>query len=582
MKSYGIFLLLIFSATLLKAQNKTDSLIHILNSKRLNDSEQSILYSEIAKAYLKINLDSARYFATKGLNIAKQSEYIDGVLMNTIILGDIPLRKDSLIEARKIYLKAIEISEYASDKNSALTVWLMLGYLHDLLSDYDKSLEYYFIGLHIADSLELSTPQSKFYNNIAIIHHKIGNYKKALGYYFKAATILKEIEDEYYYANTLLNIGGTYLNMDFVDSALFYLNKSKEINERLKNHYGLLNYYGLIGELHFEERDYEKALISFQHQLEEIGKLDESFFGSSSYLKIGAFMDFGDIYFEIGEFKKAIESYQKAMRLAKKSSFLKYIASAGKGLSKVYEKTGNFDSALVYFKLFQKYNDSLKREESIKKIAELEMDYEFLEERKLIQLEKERIESAQKVKGLIYLSIIGASISGLLLFLLLYVRQKDKHKQSRLKEQNLANELEFKNKELTTNVMYLLKKNEFITEISNKLKVVDRNTNIEQPKVIVDVINELDKNTSKEVWTEFETRFQEIYSDFYKRLNDRFPGLTPNELKLCAFLKLNMSTKEISSITYQSAETLKKARFRLRKKLGLKSGENLIAFLNQI
>ncbi len=199
-----------------------------------------------------------------------------------------------------------------------------------------------------------------------------------------------------------------------------------------------------------------------------------------------------------------------------------------------------------------------------------------------MQLEKERMESRQKVKRLIYLLIIGASISGLLIFLLLFIHQKDKHLQIHLEKKNLANELEFKNKELTTNVMYLLKKNEFISEISNKLKVVDSDTIIVQPKIIADIINELDKNSSNKVWTEFETRFQDIYGDFYKRLNERFPAITPNELKLCAFLKLNMSTKEISSITYQSTETLKKARFRLRKKLGLIRDENLMAFLNQV
>lgn len=93
---------------------------------------------------------------------------------------------------------------------------------------------------------------------------------------------------------------------------------------------------------------------------------------------------------------------------------------------------------------------------------------------------------------------------------MLYYRQKDKHKQSRLKEQNLhlekeklAKELEFKKKELTTNVMYLLKKNKFISEISNKLKDADCKTDNFQPKVISDIINELDKNSSNEVWTEF-------------------------------------------------------------------------------
>ncbi len=582
LKSYGIFLLLIFSATLLQAQNKTDSLFHILSTKDLNESEQSILYSEIAKAYLRTDLDSARIYATKGLLLAERSEYIDGVLKNTITLGDIALRKDSLIEASNIYIKATEISKYASDKNSVLNVWLLLGYTHDLLSDYDRSLEYYFTGLHIADSLKLTTPKSTFYNNIAIIHNKIGNYRKAIDYYFKAASILKEIDKEYYYANTLLNIGNVYISLNSIDTALIYLNKSKKINERINNHYGLLNYYANIGEIELRAGAYEKALISFNHELKEINKLDESFFGSRVFLKTAAYLNLGDVYLRKENYEKAIDNYNKVIRLATKSSFLEEITSAYEGLSHVYEKINKSDSALVYYKLFQKYNDSLKREETIKKISELEMDYKLLEERKLMQLEKERMESRQKVKRLIYLLIIGASISGLLIFLLLFIHQKDKHLQSQLKEQNLAKELEYKNKELTTNVMYLLKKNEFISEISNKLKVVDSDTIIVQPKIIADIINELDKNSSNKVWTEFETRFQDIYGDFYKRLNERFPAITPNELKLCAFLKLNMSTKEISSITYQSTETLKKARFRLRKKLGLNRDENLMAFLNQV
>ena len=582
LKSYGIFLLLIFSATLLQAQNKTDSLFHILSTKDLNESEQSILYFEIAKAYLRTDLDSARIYATKGLLLAERSEYIDGVLKNTITLGDIALRKDSLIEASNIYIKATKISKYASDKNSVLKVWLLLGYTHDLLSDYDRSLEYYFTGLHIADSLNLTATQSTFYNNIAIIHNKIGNYRKAIDYYFKAASILKETDNEYYYANTLLNIGNVYISLNSIDTALIYLNKSKKINERINNHYGLLNYYANIGEIELRAGAYEKALISFNHELKEINKLDESFFGSRVFLKTAAYLDLGDVYLRKENYEKAIDNYNKVIRLATKSSFLEEITSAYEGLSHVYEKINKSDSALVYYKLFQKYNDSLKREETIKKISELEMDYKLLEERKLMQLEKERMESRQKVKRLIYLLIIGASISGLLIFLLLFIHQKDKHLQSQLKEQNMAKELEYKNKELTTNVMYLLKKNEFISEISNKLKVVDSDTIIVQPKIITDIINELDKNSSNKVWTEFETRFQDIYGDFYKRLNERFPAITPNELKLCAFLKLNMSTKEISSITYQSTETLKKARFRLRKKLGLNRDENLMAFLNQV
>jgi len=98
--------------------------------------------------------------------------------------------------------------------------------------------------------------------------------------------------------------------------------------------------------------------------------------------------------------------------------------------------------------------------------------------------------------------------------------------------------------------MYLLSKNEFITTTAEKLTKAKMNFKKENQKIIQDVIRDLLLNSSKDVWKEFEVRFQEVHSDFYNNLNKQFPELTPNEKKISAFLRLNMSTKEISTITY--------------------------------
>jgi DNA-binding CsgD family transcriptional regulator len=74
----------------------------------------------------------------------------------------------------------------------------------------------------------------------------------------------------------------------------------------------------------------------------------------------------------------------------------------------------------------------------------------------------------------------------------------------------------------------------------------------------------------------------EIHKDFHKKLTSRYPDLTNNDRRLCAFIMLNMSTKDISSITYQSLHSIKIARYRLRKKLGLDKNENLSAFLHAL
>ncbi len=85
-----------------------------------------------------------------------------------------------------------------------------------------------------------------------------------------------------------------------------------------------------------------------------------------------------------------------------------------------------------------------------------------------------------------------------------------------------------------------------------------------------------------DTWEEFEAHFTHVHTDFYRRLNDLFPNLSANEKKLCAFLRLNMSTKDIAAITYQSVNSITVARSRLRKKLNIEGEDvNLVNFLAQ-
>ena len=83
-------------------------------------------------------------------------------------------------------------------------------------------------------------------------------------------------------------------------------------------------------------------------------------------------------------------------------------------------------------------------------------------------------------------------------------------------------------------------------------------------------------------WKEFELRFGQVHKSFYQNLSKRFPDLSPNEKKICAFLRLNMTTKDIALMTYKSVNTINQARKRLRKKMNLPSSVNLITFLSEL
>jgi DNA-binding CsgD family transcriptional regulator len=89
-------------------------------------------------------------------------------------------------------------------------------------------------------------------------------------------------------------------------------------------------------------------------------------------------------------------------------------------------------------------------------------------------------------------------------------------------------------------------------------------------------------NMSEQIWNDFETRFENAFDSFYTALLEKFPGLTPNERKLCALLRSGLSSKDIAMLTFQNPQSVDVARYRLRKKLNLVNDENLIDFLLRI
>ena len=93
------------------------------------------------------------------------------------------------------------------------------------------------------------------------------------------------------------------------------------------------------------------------------------------------------------------------------------------------------------------------------------------------------------------------------------------------------------------------------------------------------IISELNQDFSESSWNQFESRIKDNDQEFYRNLAVKHPNLTPAEIKLCFFLRLNMSTKEIASMTFQTYDSVRIARTRLRKKINLTSDDNLVGYL---
>ena len=146
----------------------------------------------------------------------------------------------------------------------------------------------------------------------------------------------------------------------------------------------------------------------------------------------------------------------------------------------------------------------------------------------------------------------------------------------------LAAELDFKKKIMTENALFITRRTELGNSIIDDLRMINRETHNEYGDKILTAVSKLKNMIKGQEWKEFELRFEEEHSKFRETLTRIHTDLTPNEIKLCTFLRLDMSSKEISEITQQSVRALETARSRMRKKLGMKRSDNLVQYLCDI
>ena len=146
-----------------------------------------------------------------------------------------------------------------------------------------------------------------------------------------------------------------------------------------------------------------------------------------------------------------------------------------------------------------------------------------------------------------------------------------------LKNQQLEKDIESKNRELAVSAMSTLKRNEFLNDLKKGLIEMPAN-----PKVNA-LIKTIDKKLNgDDDWRYFEEAFENADQDFFRKLKNNHPKLTPNDLKLCAYLRLNLSSKEIAPLLNISVHSVEVKRYRLRKKMELTRKQNVVEYIIEL
>ncbi len=157
----------------------------------------------------------------------------------------------------------------------------------------------------------------------------------------------------------------------------------------------------------------------------------------------------------------------------------------------------------------------------------------------------------------------------------------DEKKIINLKNEKLRSEMIHRNKELANQTMDLIRKNKFLLNIKDELMKLkrpgmDNSLNDKISSLIVKIDKDLDHNKQ---WEVFESAFDEVHEDFLNRIKVVYPNLTPKELRLCAYLRLNISSKEIAPLMNISVRGVEICRYRVRKKLDIDRDTNMTSFI---
>lgn len=446
----------------------------------------------------------------------------------------------------------------------------------------------------------------ELYDTAATLYASQDAYVYALNYYHSELLLQKRTNSKDQYI-TLKNIGNLYYTMGKNNVAKKYWSEALQgyENEGLPKKYVLYNNLAILEE---KEGNYKRAKEIYENALSQCIKLGDN---RGIFM---AYQNLGIVSFKLQDFKEALNYSYKAKDIARSgepNEWAKILYNLGymyynaplknEDSTEYYLREAFLLSKESEYKTIQKasseilislYEDQKEHEQANFYLHELNKMYreqlgkmtdaqigkiEFKYEQKL----KEQLyTSQQKRKNWIYFTSFLILFTGCVILFLFYKLQKIKLIKTGLENSLLVKKIEERNKEITQKSLEVLHKNEILDVTKRKLTDLKRKPEVNRQ--ISSILSEINSNEKGLNIEEFEKVFKETHTDFYRILVESYPDLSRTDLRLAAFLRLNLSTKDIIAITGQSQNSINIARHRLRKKLKLQEHENIINFLISI
>ena len=560
-------------------------------AENLNDKQQKMkVYLAIGKAYdVLAAYDTASFIANK---IIEKTNQFDKIHYEAkLLLSSAQQVKADYAGAKKNLERVIDFAESTGDSVLVYNAVSLLASVYTSLGDYPNALNSYQRARTISEGNADTTQMILQSAKIGSMYMRMEVFSSAKEHYEKALSISTHYKNTKAYNTLMSYYGGYWTRMHVYDSAQIYYQKALNTTITLGKADDIAGAYLNFGNLLCRQEKFKQGIAKFDTALSlfKEQKLD---------LNIAkVYNSYSVMYGKRRLVDSSLYYSKKVYEIARRVNNSRLIRSSLYRITAAYDQMGDYKNGMKYAKKFIFYNDSVVGEETRAKVAEMEAKYESAKKEKdIIVLKAEK--KAQKDKEMLLWSSL---LSALLIFVLIITavqlkRKKDNEifkkekelakselEKSQLQEKELKKEIQYKSKQLTTHALNMMQKNTLMQEIREELVLLSKRASEENKGSFNRLKMLIKKNLrSEKDWDLFKLYFEEVNKQFYTELAKVNPDLSPNELKISALLKLNMNIKESASVLNIEPDSVKKARYKLRKKLMLKPEDDLAEFIMRI
>lgn len=524
-----------------------------------NDKEALALglYYKAACYVLLERYDSAFILCHTALKYAESQKNETVVGKMKIVLTNYHLAKNEFDDANKYLMEARTIFEKAGTKKDLANVFNGFGLLYYDMKQPDKAIEYYSKVIALSKEPDKKRQESVAYMNISNCYRNKQDFTMTKHYLNKAFAGFRLLNDSVFIMMCNMNLGIVFIDEGETEKGLSCYFKvmdfSKRMNKRMLLGHTLFN----IGNVYYQNNQEGLARRYFMESLE--------------------------VYRSV------------ANKNGEKDVLLQ--------LSLIEQRNNNWDKAFAYYQLHTDIKDSIMNADLIKNINDLQWKYDFQKKEDENKAIRKKFELKQRETVILIILFVLFIIVVLMVGALIRLANKNLRKSDKLKELQINHlheqmaadekinqletlrlkaEIEAKNKELAASSLQLITKNEILGNVSGIVESFYRKKGVNDDcyarlkSVLKEHLNQ------ERDWEHFKMLFEDVHKDFFKNIKLACPEITENELRLCAYLKINLQNKEIAKLLNVTPDSLKTLRYRIRKKFNLEKDVVLEDYIRKL